>query len=187
MHDALLFIFNFKSFLFWVIFITYNTGIYICIYNYKVSYIHSFFVILNCNVFSALHAEHFDIWKNVLWNWWVDCFIARSIHQVMRYFWVFIVNPFSLVWSFFFSRKLRFLWSPCLLLIAESISLDASDKPSDKPKVWFFLNITSPFWITLSRSLDELNLKVHKCRFENLPIYSISYKSNTLKNMHSVY
>ena len=52
---------------------------YVCIYIYKVSHIHSFFVIFNCNVFSALHVKHFEIWKNIMWNWWVDCFIARSI------------------------------------------------------------------------------------------------------------
>ena len=40
-----------ESFLFWFILVTYNTGIYICICIYKVSYIHSFFVIFNCNVF----------------------------------------------------------------------------------------------------------------------------------------
>ena len=68
-----------ESILFWVILVPYDIGIYICIYNYKLSYIHSFFVIFNCNVFSALHAKHFEIWKNILWNWWVDCFIARSI------------------------------------------------------------------------------------------------------------
>ena len=68
-----------ESFLFWVILVTYNIGIYICIYIYKVSYIHSFFVIFNCNVFSSLHAKQFEIWKNILWNWWVDCFLARSI------------------------------------------------------------------------------------------------------------
>ena len=50
--------------------------------------------------------------------------LHSTIHQVMWYFWVFIVNPFSLLWSIFFSRKLCFFWSPCLLLIAESISLD---------------------------------------------------------------
>ena len=55
---------------------------------------------------------------------------------------------------FFLSRKLCFLWSPCLLLIAESISLDTSGKPT----VEFFLKITSPSWIILSISLDELNL-----------------------------
>ena len=68
-----------ESFLFWVILVTYNIGIYICIYIYKVSYIHAFFVVFNCNVFSALHAKHLEIRKNILWNWRVDCFIARSI------------------------------------------------------------------------------------------------------------
>ena len=66
------------------------------------------------------------------------------------YFRVFIVNLFSLLWIFF-SRNNCFLWSPCLLLIAESISLD-----SGKPSVSFFLKITSPSWIILSMSLDEL-------------------------------
>ena len=46
---------------------------------YKVTYIHSCFVFFNCSVFSALHAKHFEIWKHVLWNWWFDCFIGRSI------------------------------------------------------------------------------------------------------------
>ena len=70
-----------ELFLFWVILVTNNIGIYICIYIYiyKVSYIHSFFVIFNCNNFSAFHAKHFEIWKNIFWNWWVDCFIAWSI------------------------------------------------------------------------------------------------------------
>ena len=67
-----------ESFVFWVILVTYNIG-YIYIYIYKVNYIHSFFVIFNCNVFSILQAKHFEIWKNILWNWWVDCFIAGSI------------------------------------------------------------------------------------------------------------
>ena len=55
-----------KSFLFWVILVTYNIGIYICIYIYKVSYIHYFFVILCCNVFSALYSKHFEIWKKIV-------------------------------------------------------------------------------------------------------------------------
>ena len=76
-----------------------------------------------------------------------------TMHQVMWYFWVFIVNPFSLLWMIFSSRKLRFLWFPYLLLIDESISLDTSGKPT----VGFFLKITSPSWIILSISLDELN------------------------------
>ena len=54
---------------------------------------------------------------------------------------------------FFFSRKLFFLWSPCLLLIAESVILDTSVKPTAE----FFLKITSPSLIITSISLDELN------------------------------
>ena len=142
-----------ESFLFWVIFVTYNIGIYICIYIYKVSYIHSFFcLVFNCSAFSALHAKHFEVWKNILWNWWVDCFIARSIK------WCDILGAhsesiFPFMQYFFLSRKLCFLWSPCLLLIAESISLDTSGKPTAE----FFLKITSPSWIMLSISLAELN------------------------------
>ena len=34
-----------------------HVGMYICIHTYAVSYIHSFFVIFNRNVFSALHAK----------------------------------------------------------------------------------------------------------------------------------
>ena len=75
-----------------------------------------------------------------------------TIHQLMWYFWMFIVNPFSLLWSIF-SQENCFLWSPCLLLIAESISSDTSVKPT----VVFFLKITSPSWIILSISLDQLN------------------------------
>ena len=105
---------------FWVIFVTYNRGIYICIFIYKVSDILYFLVIFNCNAFSVLNAKHFEIWKNILWNWWVDCFIARSIK------WCDILGPhsesiFPFMQYFFLSRKLCFLRSPCLLLIAESI------------------------------------------------------------------
>ena len=83
-----------------------------------------------------------------------ESILYSTINQVMWYFWVFIENPFSLSWSnFFFSRKLYFLWSPCLLLIAESISLDSVGKST----VGFFLKITSPCWIILSISVDELN------------------------------
>ena len=91
-----------ESFLFWVILVTYNIGIYICIYIYKVSYIHSFFFIFDYNIFSALNAKHSEIRKNILWNWWVDCFIARSIriHHITIHF------PFDGV--FFFFKKTVF-------------------------------------------------------------------------------
>ena len=152
-----------QCWVYWIIFILGNSRhiwhryiyiyIYICIYICKISYIHSFFIFFDGTLFSVLFAKHFEIWA-------IFCEIDESIaikqsmiHQVMWYLWVFIVNPFSLLCSIFFSRKLCFLWSPCLLLIAESISLDTSGKPT----VGFFLKITSPSWIILSISLDELN------------------------------
>ena len=83
-----------ESFSFWVMLVTYNIGIYICIHIYKVSYIHSFFVTFNCNPFSELHAKHFEILKYFLWNWWVDSssvVIFLGVHieyffLVMKYF-----------------------------------------------------------------------------------------------------
>ena len=80
--------------------------------------------------------------------------LHSRINQVMWYFCVFIVNPFCLLWSIFFSRELHFPWSPFVLLIAEWICLDTSGEPT----VGFFLKITSPSWIILSISLDELHL-----------------------------
>ena len=104
-------------FLFLVILVTYNIGIYIFVYIFiKLAIFILFFVSSTVMFFSALHAKHFEIWKNILWNWWVDCFSY-------------------------------------LLLIAESINWDTSGKPT----VVFFSKITSPSWIILSISLDELN------------------------------
>ena len=122
------------------------------IYIYKVSCFHSFSVIFNCNVFFALHAKHFGIWKNVLWNWWVDWFIAECNKwcDILR---AHSESTFPFMQYFFLSRKMYFLRSPCILLIAESISLGISGKPT----VGFFLKIFSSFWIILSVSLDELN------------------------------
>ena len=90
-----------ESFLFWVILVRYNIGINICIYIYKVSYIHSFFVVFNCNVFSALLAKNFEITKNILWNWRVHCFIAWSFkcckrilmwQNILEVFWRIYLN-----------------------------------------------------------------------------------------------
>ena len=80
-------------------------------------------------------------------------FLHSTIRQLVLYFWVFIVNPFSLLWRIFFSGKLCFLRSPCLLLITGSISLDTSCKAN----AGFFLKHFSPSWIILPISLDELN------------------------------
>ena len=71
--------------------------------------------------------------------------IYSTIHQVTSYFWVFIVNPFSLLLSIFFLRKLCLLWSPCLLLVAGSVILDTAGKST----VGFFLKLTSPSGIIL--------------------------------------
>ena len=99
--------------------------------------------------FSALHANLFEIWKKILWNWRFDLFIAQSIK------WCDVsgvhsesICPFR---QYFFLKKAVF---PLVsLLIAELISLDTSDKPS----VEFFLEIASPSWIILSLSFDDLN------------------------------
>ena len=115
-----------ESFLFWVILLTYNIGIYICIYIYKVSYIHSFLLSSTVMFFSALHAKHFEIWKNILWNWWVDCFIAQSIKwcdilgahsesifPFMQYFFSFQKTVFpsvSLSLAYRWVNQLRYFW-----------------------------------------------------------------------------
>ena len=124
--------------------------IYIFVYVFvKLTIFFLFFVTFKCNVFSALHAKHFEIWKNILWNWWVDYFILRPMEWCDDGCSEWIYFPF---YEVFFSQE-NFLWSPCLLLITESISLDNFGKPT----VAFFLNITFPSWIILSISIDELN------------------------------
>ena len=81
--------------------------------------------------------------------------IHQVIHHISGYSsWIYF--PF---YGFFFSKQLCFLWSPCLLLIAESISLD-----SGKPSVGFFFenyfsllnNIVNVTWWTW-RDDDEFS------------------------------
>ena len=81
-----------------------------------------------------------------------DCFIARLIK------WCDILGVlsepiFPFMQYLFFSPENCLLWSPCLLLIAESISLDTYGKLT----VGFFLKTASSSWIILSNSLDELS------------------------------
>ena len=142
-----------ESFLFSVIFVRYNIGIYIYIYIYiyQVIYVHSF-LLSSTVIFFCIACQTFWDMKNVLWNWWVDCYIVRFIK------WCDILGVhsepiFPFIQYFFFSRKLCFLRSPCLLLIAESISLDTYGKLT----VGFFLKIASSSWIILSNSLDKLS------------------------------
>ena len=114
--------------------------VYICIYIDNVSYF--IFFLLSSTVTLFLHCM-----LNVLRYEKIlpSRLLHSTIHQVMWYFWVFIVNPFFLLCSIFFSRKLYFLWSPCLLLIANLFNLDTSCKTT----VEFFLKITSPSWIII--------------------------------------
>ena len=85
-----------ESFLFWVIIITHNKGIYICIFIYKVRYIHSFFVIFSCDM-----KKYFVKLMSRL--------LHSTTHQVMWFFWMFIVNPLSILWTIFFLKKTVFL------------------------------------------------------------------------------
>ena len=57
-----------------------------------------------------------------------DCFIAQSIKSC-DVSGVHSESTFPFM-EFFFPQKNCFLWSPCLLLIAESINLDTCDKPT---------------------------------------------------------
>ena len=140
-----------ESFVFWVILVTYNIGIYICIHIYKFSYIQSL-IFLSSAVMFFLHCM-----LNISRHKTIFCEIDESTgswhnpSSDVIFLAVYSESIFLFVENFF-PRKLCFLWSPCLLIIAESISLDTSGKPT----VGFFLKITSPRWITLSISLDEL-------------------------------
>ena len=84
-------------------------------------------VIYNCS--TVMLFPLFEIWKNILWNWWVACFTARPIDWCDISGWSLWIH-FLFYRVFFFSRKLCFIWSPCPLLIAESVSLDTSGKPT---------------------------------------------------------
>ena len=101
-----------ESFLFWVILVTYNIGIYICIYIYKVSYIRSF--LLSSAVMFFLHwMLNILRWKNILWNWWVDCFKWCDISRCS--YWTHF--PFHGVFHFSEEKSVSFgLLVSCLSL-----------------------------------------------------------------------
>ena len=101
-----------ESFLIWVIvahiiqvcifvsiFIKLTIFIFFVLSSIAVLFLHSMLNILRYEkIFNKI-----DEWIFV--NWLI--MLHSTIHQVIRYFWVFTVNPFSLLWSiFFFSRKL---------------------------------------------------------------------------------
>ena len=82
------------------------------------------------NVFSALHVKHFEIWKNILWNWWVDCFIARSIK------WCDILGahsesifPFMEYYFFFPENYFSFGFIVSCLLLSQSVEILLGNLP----------------------------------------------------------
>ena len=95
-----------ESILFWVILVTYNVGIYICIYIYKVSFIHSF--LLSSTVKFFLHCMLNVLRLKKYFVKLLSRLVHSTVHQVMWYFLVFIVNPFSLLCSVFFLKNTMF-------------------------------------------------------------------------------
>ena len=103
-----------RSFLFWVILVTYNIGIYICIYIYKVAIFILF--LLSSTVMFLLHwmlkwmrLHCITFWdKKIFFVKLMNRLLHSRIHQVVWYLWVFIVNSFSLLWSTFFLKKTLF-------------------------------------------------------------------------------
>ena len=132
-----------ESFLFWVILVRYRCiyiyiyiYIYIWKYIYKVSYIHSFFVMFNWMFF--LHCM-----LNILWHGKIFCENDESIarcHDPSNdaiFLGVYSESIFPVLEYFFLWENCVPFWSPCALLIAKSISLDTSSKPT----VGFFLKL----------------------------------------------
>ena len=134
-----------ESFLFWVIFVTYNIGIYILCIFIKLAI---FILFLLCStVMFFLHCMLNSLrYEKILCE--TNELIASKhdpssdvIFLGVHSEYIFPVRNNS-----FFSGKLCFLWFSCLLHIAESISLDTSCKPT----VGLFLKMSSPSWIILS-------------------------------------
>ena len=88
-----------------------------------------------------MHAKHFEIFEKLVKFSKIDESIASQHDPSSDVIFLGVhsesIFPFM---EYFFSQESCFLWSPCLLLIPESISLDTSGKPS----VGFFLKFTSP-------------------------------------------
>ena len=91
--------------IYWINFILINSRhiyvryIYLHIYIYKVSCIHSFFVIFICSFFLHYMLNTFRYEKHFVKL--MSRLLHSTTHQVMWCFLVFIVNPFSHLWSFF--------------------------------------------------------------------------------------
>ena len=111
-----------------------------------------FFLLFSTAIF-LLHCMRNILRYEKMWNWWVDCFIADpSCDAIFLGVHSESIFPFM---KYFFSQENCFLWSPCLLLIAESINLDTSGF-----LLWGFswkLLLHLEYFSILSIWLDELN------------------------------
>ena len=128
-----------ESFLFWFILVTYNTDIYIFVFIFIKLAIFTFFLLSSTVIFFLNCMLNIIRFEKIFCE--TDESIA-SLHDSSSDVMFLGVHSESIlpVMEYFFSWKLCFPWSPCLLLIAESISLDTPGKPT----VGFFLKITSP-------------------------------------------
>ena len=94
-----------ESFLFLVILVTDNIDIYIYIYIFTKFAIFILFLLSSTVVF-FLHCILNLLRYEKLWNVvkLMSRFLRSTIHQVMWFFWMFIVNAFYLLWSIFLKK-----------------------------------------------------------------------------------
>ena len=94
-----------ESFLFLVILVTDNIDIYIYIYIFTKFTIFILFLLSSTVVF-FLHCMLNLLRYEKLWNVvkLMSRFLRSTIHQVMWFFWMFIVNAFYLLWSIFLKK-----------------------------------------------------------------------------------
>ena len=96
-----------ESFWFWVILVTYNIYIYIFVYIFIKLAIFILFLLSSTAMF-FLHCMLNILRYEKYFVKLMSRLLHSTIHQVMWYFWVFVVNPFSLLWSIFFLKKTVF-------------------------------------------------------------------------------
>ena len=131
-----------------------------------------------------MYAKRFEIWKNISWNWWVDCFIAwsikrcdilgahsESIFPFMQYFFSFQKTVFPLV-----SLSLAYGWVNQLRYFYNLIRVIDSLRDDDEFS-WnnFFLLLWQNFYMAknirgfLGNLTDNfLNIIVNVSFFGNL-------------------
>ena len=128
----------------WVSLVTYNIGVFIL--NFLAGY---FFLLSYLMLFCIACCTFWE--TKIFLIKLANRLLHNSIHQLVKYFWVFVITKSIFYFmEFFFSRKLWFLWSPCLMIITEVISLDNSDKTTSRitsicSTIWEKIDDTSSF------------------------------------------